>query len=265
MSDLTIRPINTGFMALPKHVYFHSSLNNVYADWPAVLEGGPVLCFLIEGGDRPLLFDTGMSKTEWAHQHHGTSSVQPEGMSIIEQLKKLGYEPGDIGYVVLSHLHWDHCHYIGHFSNARFFVHPVEKAFAENPFPIYYKAYEHPICGIRSPYSKVPLELVCEGDEVIPGVSVLDTPGHSPGHIAAVVKTASGEYILTGDAAASPDNLKPVDELHYIVSPPGVSANLESTWHSLVKIKERAAGPDRVLCAHDKTLLDRIAKDPVLR
>ena len=264
MSTLSVRPINTGIMAVPKSVLFHTSLLDIYhtAD---VQEGTPVFCFLVEGGDRPLLVDTGMSSTEWAHKYHGAASFQPTGMSVIEQLNTLGYKPADIGHVVLTHLHWDHCHYMEHFTNARFYVHPSELAFAENPLPLYYKAYEHSILGIQSPFSKVTLAPVTEGMEIMPGVSILETPGHSPGHIAVIVNTASGDYLCAGDAVATLDNFKPVEELHYSVSPIGLSINLIEAWNSLEKMKLRAGSPDRVLASHDVALLERIAKEPVFR
>ena len=264
MANLTIRPINTGSMGIPGLYFFHSSLMPVYS-LPTIMEGSPVFCYLVEGGDKPLLIDTGMSTTERAHKYHFPTAFQPEGMSIIDQLAKLGYKPEDIGHVVLTHLHWDHSYNLEYFVNARFYAHPTEIAFAKDPLPSQYKAYEHPLLDVQSPHSKVTIEPVSEGVEIIPGVSVLDTPGHSPGHISIVVKAASGEYVCTGDALATPDNLKPVEELHYPISPPGIQLDFISGWASVEKIKARVTGPDRVLCGHDRKLIERIATDPVLR
>ena len=41
---------------------------------------------------------------------------------------------------------------------------------------------------------------VSEGDEVIPGVGIVDMPGHSPGSIGITVETAEGLSVITGDA-----------------------------------------------------------------
>ena len=264
MGKLTIRPLNTGSMGLPSIFLFHSSVLPVY-QLPAIIDGTPVFCYLVEGGDKPLLVDSGMCSTEQTHKYHNKAAFQHKGMSILEQLAKLGYSPEDIGHVVLTHLHWDHCQNLEYFVNARFYAHPVEIAFAADPIPPHYKEYEHPIIGIQSPFSNVKLEPVLEGAEIIPGVSIIETPGHTPGHICVLVEASSGVYICTGDALASPNNLKPVEELHYSISPPGVQLDFIRGWASVEKVKSYVTGPDRVLCCHDKTLLDRISEDPVLR
>jgi glyoxylase-like metal-dependent hydrolase (beta-lactamase superfamily II) len=264
MKNLTIRPINTGTMAISKSTLYHDSLYPVYNP-PETQEETPVFCFLVEGGEKPLLVDTGMSGTDHAQRHHYPSAYQPEGMSVVDQLKKLGYAPEDIGYVVLTHLHWDHCYYLEHFSKARIFVHPTEIAFAADPLPLYYIAYEHPIVGIQSPYSGLHLEPVTEGEEVIPGVSVIETPGHSPGHISVCVAAATGEYICVGDAIMAHNNLKEVPELHYAVSPPGRATDFVSSWNSLKKLKSRAKSQDYLLLGHDKGMPERIKGSPVLR
>ena len=264
MSTLSIRPINTGFMIIPKSAFLHDSVYP-YFDFPDIQRGTPVFSFLVEGGDKPLLFDTGMSNTERAHKYHYLTAEQPEGMSIVDQLKTLGYEPEDIGYVVLSHLHWDHCYYMDRFTNARFFVHPTEIAFAQDPVPVFYKAYEHPVTGLTSPFSGLKLEPVTEGMEIIPGVSVLESPGHSPGHISICIDTASGEYICAGDSIMTLLNLVSVEPLHYAISPPGRAMNLVTAFKSIEIQKARAKSPDFLLFCHSTELLERVKETPVLR
>jgi N-acyl homoserine lactone hydrolase len=43
---------------------------------------------------------------------------------------------------------------------------------------------------------------------VLPGLSVLSTPGHSPGHQAVVVATDAGPVVLAGDVTYSMDELE---------------------------------------------------------
>ena len=264
MRNLSIRPLNTGFVSPPKTLFYHYTLYGIY-DPPECQEETPVFCFLVEGGDKPLLVDTGISSTEHARKYHSPEPYQPEGMSILEQLAQIGYTPEDIGYVVLTHLHWDHCFYLQHFTNAKVFAHPKEIKFAADPNPTYNLAYEHPSIGIQSPYNGVVLEPVKEGDEIIPGVTVLDTPGHSPGHITVCISTPSGEYLCVGDAIVHMDNIKEVKELNYEISPPGRFVNLIECWNSIAMLKKRAKSPDYLLLAHDKCLVDRVKKTPILR
>ena len=264
MSVLTVRPLNTGVMALPRNVVYHDTVFGIYSP-PERLEGTPVFTYLIEGGEKLVLVDTGMSDTEYAHRYHFPSAFQPEGVSIIDQLKKLGYAPEDIGCIVLTHLHWDHCFYLNQFTKARFFAHPEEIAFSKDPIPMYYASYDHPSIGVKSQHSMVCLEPVMEGDEIIPGVKIMDTPGHSPGHIAVCVSASSGEYICAGDALMNLDNLKEVQELRYDISPPGRFTDIVDCWKSIRKIRSRLQSIDHLLITHDKNILGRIEKDPILR
>lgn len=110
MSNLTIRPINTGFVTMiPKQYLYHHSTVVYYPDASDREEEYPVFTYLVEGGDKLLLVDTGMAYTERADKYHHHGSYQPEGMAIADQLAKIGYKPEDIDIVVFTHLHWDHC------------------------------------------------------------------------------------------------------------------------------------------------------------
>ena len=43
-------------------------------------------------------------------------------------------------------------------------------------------------------------ELMSDGFEVVPGVRVIDSPGHTPGHMAVVVESGGQQLIVLGDA-----------------------------------------------------------------
>ena len=51
-----------------------------------------------------------------------------------------------------------------------------------NPIPLYFKSYEAPRIGDYQAFWGIAMNLV-EGDtEIMPGVRVFETPGHSVGH-----------------------------------------------------------------------------------
>ena len=180
MSNLTVRPINTGFVTMiPKQYLYHHSTVAFYPEASDQEEEYPVFTYLVEGGGKLLLVDTGMAYTERADKYHHHGSHQPEGMSIVEQLAALGYKPEEIDIVVFTHLHWDHCFYMEKFTNAEFYVNKKEYEFAVNPIPLYFKSYEAPELGITRPFEGIAMNLV-EGDtEIMPGVRVFETPGNS--------------------------------------------------------------------------------------
>ena len=239
MSNLTVRPINTGFVTMiPKQYLYHHSTVAFYPEASDQEEEYPVFTYLVEGGGKLLLVDTGMAYTERADKYHHHGSHQPEGMSIVEQLAALGYKPEEIDIAVFTHLHWDHCFYMEKFTNAEFYVNKKEYEFAMNPIPLYFKSYEAPELGITRPFEGIAMNLV-EGDtEIMPGVRVFETPGHSVGHQSV--------------------------ELHYDITPPNRFSDIVASWKSIERIKERAEGPDKILTCHDREMLVRAAVTPVL-
>jgi hypothetical protein len=112
MKNLTIRPLNTGFVTtIPKqYLYHHSTVPYLKGVGDERIEM-PVFTFLIEGGDSLLLIDSGMAWSERASKFHHPGSRQPEGHSIVEQLSECGYRCKDIDIVVFTHMHWDHIYY----------------------------------------------------------------------------------------------------------------------------------------------------------
>lgn len=271
MANLTIRPINTGFVTtIPKQYLYHHSTTAYLTGVPDERIAMPVFTYLIEGADQLLLVDTGMAWSERASKFHHPGSYQPEGMSIIDQLAKIGYKPEDVGIVVLTHMHWDHIYYMDRFVNATFIANETEYKFALDPIPLYYKSYEHPKLyenaeeKIIRPFEGIKIKTVKGETEIIPGVRVFETPGHSPGHQSVEVDTKDGSYICCGDSIFIIDNINPIPEIAYNITPPGRYADIISTWKSIELQKARAARPDLILPCHEKEMLERIKKTPVL-
>jgi len=52
------------------------------------------------------------------------------------------------------------------------------------------------------------LQFVTGWVEFLPGLKLIPTPGHTPGHQALMVKTEEGRLIIAGDAVNMIDNLK---------------------------------------------------------
>lgn len=102
----------------------------------------------------------------------------------------------DVDTVVLTHAHWDHVQNVSLFTRARVLIHPAELRYARAPLPD---------DGATPPWTSAildrnPIEEVSEGSDVVPGVSIVEAPGHSPGTIAVAVATAEGTALVTGDA-----------------------------------------------------------------
>lgn len=265
MSKLTVRPINTGYVpTYPLQYHYHHSVAPYLKNVPDKKIPLPVFTYLIEGGPKPILVDTGMAWTDRADKYHHPGSWQPEGYAIHEQLAKIGYKPEDIGIVLLTHMHWDHIFYMEKFTNARFIAHKREYAFALDPIPLYYKSYEHPALGVTRPFEGIKIETVTGETEIVPGVRVFESFGHSPGHMSVEIDTAAGSYICAGDSIFVMNNINPVPELHYNITPPGRFYNIVEAWKSIEYQKARAKDPSFLLLSHDAALEELIKTTPVL-
>ena len=60
------------------------------------------------------------------------------------------------------------------------------------------------------------------------------------------------------------DNLKPVPEMHYDITPPNRFSDIIACWQSIRRIRDRAESPDKILTTHDRDMLRRAEEEPVI-
>ncbi|RKD22837.1 hypothetical protein BEP19_11380 [Ammoniphilus oxalaticus] len=148
---------------------------------------------LIQTDERNILIDTGMGSRKLDESQKRRMGLVEE--STVEQsLRALGLTPQDIDYVLLTHLHNDHAagltrkkddRYTAVFSEARHYVEATE-----------WQEARHPNIRTRNTYLEEnwqPVEKIVQtyNDryEVLPGVDLIHTGGHSAGH--AIVRIES--------------------------------------------------------------------------
>jgi N-acyl homoserine lactone hydrolase len=113
---------------------------------------------------------------------------------IEESLRALGVAPEQVDGLFFTHLHWDHMQNLDLFPNATIYVHPAELEYAKG------RADWATMRYVGAALAERKVETVTEGDEIEPGVCVLDTPGHTGGSMSLVVDTAEGTVGIVGDA-----------------------------------------------------------------
>jgi len=116
-------------------------------------------------------------------------------------MAQLGLSPDDIELQILTHSHIDHVGGIADFTHVPMVVSGAERALAR---PLYWHG-RHPY---NWPEEQVYIEV--EGDvELFPGLTVLDTPGHTPGQMSLLVELPeTGSVILTSDTISRPQELE---------------------------------------------------------
>ena len=217
------------------------------ADERETLAFQPVWSALIRTSKGNVLFDTGLHPVH-VERPDATFGPQPRMKvvmrwedGVLSRLGEVGIRPRDIAIVVNSHLHFDHAGNNGAFPEASFVVQRehLEYAKAKPNFPAQY--------WDRADIRYVPVD----GEtEVAPGVRVVPTPGHAPGHQSLVVDLAeTGRVVLCGDAAFTRENLE-----RGIVPQPDQAAGLAS----LTRIRDLVDGDlDRAFPSHDQRSWER--------
>lgn len=152
-------------------------------------------CYLIRHGQDWLLWDTGVADAVAAMpdglapaDKGATHWRRPKTLS--GQLDELGVKPADIKFVAVSHTHPDHVGNIAQFGKSMLLVQK-----AEYDWP---GAKGEPRFKADQPVTKL------DGDHDVFGdgsVTILSTPGHTPGHQSLLVRMSkTGAVVLSGDA-----------------------------------------------------------------
>jgi len=117
---------------------------------------------------------------------------------VLDRLAANGLTPADVTDVVLTHSHWDHSVNWVMFPNACVLIDSDELAWSlkepwgTTPVPeLYVRELD------RSPQ----LVRIGAGQQVLPGLTAHQAPGHTPGHLIFVLEGESRDIIFTGDAA----------------------------------------------------------------
>ena len=155
-------------------------------------------CLVIESPDELVLVDTGIGNKE-SEKFHELYGVENAGnpTRLEDGIKAAGFMPDDIGIVLCTHLHFDHAggntfrdsegNIRPAFPNARYVVQRGEFDFAHSGNERIRASY---LRQNFDPIEEAGLWDFVEGaTEVIPGVKVLPTPGHTPFHQSVVIES----------------------------------------------------------------------------
>lgn len=242
---LLIHPISLGtLISIDKSVFTMGRHQGEKVDVPC-------LSFVIVGGEKKILIDTGPCDPDWASQYHRPLRRDPD-QEINAALAKLGLFPKEIDLVIFTHLHWDHCFNLEPFSEATFLVQKSELAYATAPLPSDRVPYEIGIPGVQPPWMGVfgRIEPLDGDQEIIPGVRVMHLPGHTPGSQGVVVETHEGPWVIPGDNVPLYENWEGDEAMAHI--PSGIHQNLFDAFGSLKRLE---AFGDRLLPGHDERVL----------
>jgi len=178
----------------------------------------PVRPLLVRTGKGNILVDTGIGDIpERLRKYYPVH----RDSSLLESLAAEGLQPRDISIVINTHLHFDHAGNNRLFPDARIIVQKKELEFARDPPRFLRGGY------IREHFETPNLETV-EGElEVVPGMTVIQTPGHTAGHQSVLIDAGEKRYVYTGDVSPVRENWETGIPVGILLDPMAAAASLE--------------------------------------
>jgi glyoxylase-like metal-dependent hydrolase (beta-lactamase superfamily II) len=173
----------------------------------------PWTCLYIDTGQHRVLVDTG-----------GGAGLAPTVGKLLSSLRAEGIEPGDVDTVILTHGHPDH---IGGntdaegeptFPNARHVMWKDDWHFWTSQPDLSRLQVDDDLAqlmivqaGKNLPPIRSQLDLLDRETEIVPGITAVEAPGHTSGHMALVVSSGSEQLLHISDAALDPIHLQEPD------------------------------------------------------
>jgi glyoxylase-like metal-dependent hydrolase (beta-lactamase superfamily II) len=208
-------------------------------------------CYLIKHAQGWFLWDTGIPDAV-AAMPNGLPPADPKAVSwkrpktLAAQLDQLGLKAADIKAMAVSHTHPDHIGNVEMFPTAMLYVQKAE--------------YEWPGADNKPRFKPEHPVTLLEGDRDIFGdgsLTILSTPGHTPGHQSLLVKLPkTGQIVLSGDAVhfkANWDNR----------GVPAPNFNKDQTLASMQRISDTLTRDKAQLWInHDKAQRDSLKMSP---
>jgi glyoxylase-like metal-dependent hydrolase (beta-lactamase superfamily II) len=205
--------------------------------------------FLVETPSRRIIVDTGLGNDK---QNRTQPAWNGRNGTFLRDLAAAGCPPGAVDTVVCTHLHVDHVgwntilsdgRWIPAFPNARYLMGRIEFD--------HWKDVREPSAAAVFDDSVKPVadaglvDLIESGHDVCSELSVISTPGHSPGHLSIHVRSRGEEALFIGDVAHHPCQLAHLDWGSTVDSDPRQAMR---TRHDLFSCF--AGTPARILGGH---------------
>ena len=226
LSFADIKPLHLADVTLPRGTPLEGQV------WP-------VYGFVVTHPGGIVVIDTGVGSDQPGIE----ALYRPVRWPLADGLPELGIAPADVALVINTHLHFDHCG-----DNQLFPGRPIFAQRAE------YDAAQEPRYTIPAwvDFAGATIELLDGEREVLPGLTIVPTPGHTPGHQSVLLETEDGRVIIAGQAAYTASEYASLMEAH----PRGLDAawDREKYLESLQRLRELT--PQRVYFSHDATIWD---------
>ncbi|MFD0899249.1 MBL fold metallo-hydrolase [Actinomadura sediminis] len=167
--------------------------------------------FALTVGGLRVLVDTGIG--------NGKTRANPAWHDLrtdyLERLSAAGFAPETVDLVIHTHLHTDHVgwntremdgEWVPTFPNARHVASRAERDFwaghdMDEPRR---QMFRDSVIPVEEAGLLDTIDVPAGGAEIVPGLRLIPTPGHTPGHVAVQVTSRSATALITGDCIHHP-------------------------------------------------------------
>lgn len=220
----------------------------------------PIPSYLIDHPKGRVLFDTGLHphlRVDPAERLGGLAKAfqvdYHQGEDIAARLESIQVDPGDVDFIVNSHLHFDHAGGNGLIPNASLVIQKPE-----------WEAGSEPDAQKRNGFNPDDYDLghqvvLADGEHDLFGdgsVTCVPTYGHTPGHQSLRVKLDSGDVVLTGDACYFRETLESLRL-------PSFGYDLEQQRESLLRLRKLQQAGARIFFGHDPEFWKDVPQAPL--
>ena len=185
-------------------------------------------CYLVRSQGRTLVVDTGLGNATSNPSVVANIGSGVDGVLLYE-LEKAGFKAEDVDTVFLTHLHPDHVGWnvtrsAGKewltFPNARYVAHEADWAAFDTPKDSEIFGYDWWAETVAPLRRLGALDLINRETEFTGELTVIPTPGHTPGSMSLIVDSAGEKAFMMGDVFHGPAQVTETDWVfHYDMDP----------------------------------------------
>ncbi|MCK0470478.1 MBL fold metallo-hydrolase [Halalkalibacter sp. APA_J-10(15)] len=185
--------ISDGAFPVTRDFFFAETPDELIQHIPTQFRA-PLNFLLIDSGDKKVLVDTGLG-----YEHSPTAG------KLLSNLKAAGIDPEDIQTVIITHAHLDHTGGMltngkPTFPHAQYIMHKEEwDVWTSQPDSNEYKQ----LLPLKNQ-----IKLLTENKEILPGIRLIHTPGHTAGHLSLSIFSEGEHLMLASDILNYPTTLE---------------------------------------------------------
>ena len=204
--------------------------------------------FAIQSEKETIVVDCGV-RPELARERQLINYISPDDV-----LKRIGIEAKKVRHLVATHIHFDHIGGIRLFPKANVYVQEKEfKFWTQDPMAerAPFKLVSDPLANryLKKLAGTERLRLIRGDKRILPGIRLVQAPGHTPGHQVVIVNTEKGKAVVGSDLAHLSSSFR-------TDIPSAIITDLVAWMKSYDKIRALSSSIDLIFPGHDPALLE---------